>query len=109
MRARLRLLKGGRRRARLAPGLEVVPAPVLTAEPEALPPVVDTAREACWICEGTKLWESIYGAVTCGLCHPPADVRLVRRWLTARPRRAWWRGMRRVAPEKEEGDGEREG
>jgi hypothetical protein len=34
----------------------------------------------CWVCHGTRRWRSIYGAVVCARCHPPADVALVTAW-----------------------------
>jgi len=29
---------------------------------------------------GTRRWCSVYGAVVCGTCHPPADAALVVVW-----------------------------
>jgi hypothetical protein len=35
---------------------------------------------ACYTCGTTQRWRSIYGAVVCRTCHPPADVALVAIW-----------------------------
>jgi len=35
---------------------------------------------ACFACQSTRTWTSIYGAVLCGTCHPPASPHLVREW-----------------------------
>jgi|RhiMetdeSRZDD1v2_1073273.scaffolds.fasta_scaffold193463_2 hypothetical protein len=34
----------------------------------------------CPCCKGTRRWRSIYGAVVCARCHPPADAALVAGW-----------------------------
>jgi hypothetical protein len=31
----------------------------------------------CYTCGGTRRWRSIYGALLCATCHPPADAALV--------------------------------
>jgi hypothetical protein len=35
---------------------------------------------SCYACGTTRRWRSIYGAVVCARCHPPADVALVAAW-----------------------------
>jgi hypothetical protein len=35
----------------------------------------------CYTCKATRFWESIHGAVICGVCHPPANTGLVVNWL----------------------------
>ena len=35
----------------------------------------------CFTCRSTRRWLSVYGAVICGTCHPPADPSLVVRWV----------------------------
>jgi hypothetical protein len=35
---------------------------------------------ACYRCGGTRRWRSIYGALLCATCHPPADAALVAVW-----------------------------
>lgn len=35
----------------------------------------------CYRCRRFVWWESVYGVVVCGACHPPAVPELVRRWL----------------------------
>ena len=42
----------------------------------------DPANRACAACRERRFWRSIHGVVVCGLCHPPAALRLVERWLT---------------------------
>lgn len=51
---------------------------------EAAP--VQEAREniqlnPCSTCHENAWWESVYGALRCGCCHPPASFAAVRRWL----------------------------
>ncbi len=36
---------------------------------------------ACYICSGTRYWLSVYHALVCGICHPPADPSLVAEWI----------------------------
>jgi hypothetical protein len=35
---------------------------------------------ACYACGTTRRWRSVYGAVVCAQCHPPADAALVAEW-----------------------------
>jgi hypothetical protein len=35
---------------------------------------------ACYACGTTRRWRSVYGAVVCARCHPPADTALVAVW-----------------------------
>jgi hypothetical protein len=35
----------------------------------------------CFACHSTRRWVSIYMAVICPTCHPPADPALVREWI----------------------------
>ena len=35
---------------------------------------------ACYACGATRRWRSVYGAVICARCHPPADAVLVAAW-----------------------------
>jgi hypothetical protein len=35
----------------------------------------------CFACHSTRRWLSVYGAVICGECHPPASLELVERWI----------------------------
>jgi hypothetical protein len=35
----------------------------------------------CYACRSTRRWLSVYGAVICGECHPPASLGLVERWI----------------------------
>lgn len=37
--------------------------------------------EPCSICHRWAWWESIYGSIVCGFCHPPADHDLVKSWI----------------------------
>ena len=39
----------------------------------------------CFSCRSTRHWLSIYGAVACGTCHPPADTSLLVRWIKDDP------------------------
>jgi hypothetical protein len=39
-----------------------------------------TAPGVCYRCGGTRRWRSIYGALLCTRCHPPADAALVAAW-----------------------------
>jgi hypothetical protein len=58
------------------------------AESSVVSPVLplDAALEAsaaawrCHCCQGTRRWRSIYGAVVCARCHPPASPALVTGW-----------------------------
>ena len=34
----------------------------------------------CPCCKGARRWRSVYGAVVCARCHPPADAALVASW-----------------------------
>lgn len=36
---------------------------------------------ACFACQSTTRWVSIYGAVICAACHPPVDEHLVKEWI----------------------------
>ncbi len=36
---------------------------------------------ACWACGKSRFWLSIHDKLTCGVCHPPADISLVVEWL----------------------------
>ncbi len=45
----------------------------------------------CPNCGLIDWWLSIYGQVTCGICHPPADPSLVASRVTAIPTRYCWR------------------
>jgi hypothetical protein len=38
------------------------------------------SSSACYACGGTRRWRSVYGAVVCAQCHPPADAALVAAW-----------------------------
>ena len=40
----------------------------------------DTGAWRCHCCHGTRHWRSIYGAVVCARCHPPAAAPLVAAW-----------------------------
>jgi hypothetical protein len=35
---------------------------------------------ACYACGTTQRWRSVYGAVVCTECHPPAEAALVAGW-----------------------------
>lgn len=35
----------------------------------------------CFACHSTRRWLSVYGAIICGECHPPADACFVMRWI----------------------------
>ena len=35
---------------------------------------------ACYACGTTRSWRSVYGAVVCARCHPPASPTLVAAW-----------------------------
>jgi hypothetical protein len=35
----------------------------------------------CFACRSTRRWRSIYGAVICAECHPPAAPELVAEWI----------------------------
>lgn len=35
-------------------------------------------RETCYVCHRYEWWFSIYGALVCGVCHPPADNGLIK-------------------------------
>ncbi len=39
------------------------------------------ATATCYACGGTRFWVSTFGDCTCGNCHPPANPRLVDRWI----------------------------
>lgn len=39
------------------------------------------AREHPCLCGGTLFWVSKHGPIICGSCHPPADPKLVVRWI----------------------------
>jgi hypothetical protein len=39
------------------------------------------ALKPCYMCKEQNYWMSIYRAVICGTCHPPASDRIVQRWL----------------------------
>ena len=41
----------------------------------------DQRTAFCFACKGHHLWRSVYGAVVCGDCHPPAAEHLVAAWL----------------------------
>lgn len=34
----------------------------------------------CYVCGGTRRWQSIYGVTICAGCHPPGDPALVATW-----------------------------
>ena len=34
----------------------------------------------CRMCGQRKWWLSIYGVITCGVCHPPGYLKMVRAW-----------------------------
>jgi len=36
----------------------------------------------CHICRAYRWWLSIYGALVCGYCHPPASEELVKVWIS---------------------------
>jgi hypothetical protein len=40
-----------------------------------------TELKSCHICGDFAWWLSIYGALRCGTCHPPASAELVKRWI----------------------------
>ena len=35
-------------------------------------------RRPCRLCHSNTWWESIYGKLTCGTCHPPAHQKITR-------------------------------
>ncbi len=39
----------------------------------------------CFACHERRFWLSIHGVTICGLCHPPADEKLVAAWIESRP------------------------
>jgi hypothetical protein len=42
----------------------------------------EAVRETpCFTCGGGKFWVSIHGAMGCARCHPPAQEKLVTRWV----------------------------
>ena len=43
-------------------------------------PAVPLAPETCYTCGTTRRWRSVYGAVVCARCHPPAEAALVAGW-----------------------------
>jgi hypothetical protein len=47
---------------------------------ETAPPARELPTGRCYACKGWLFWVSIYGAVRCAACHPPANPSLVRRW-----------------------------
>jgi hypothetical protein len=44
-----------------------------------IPPISrwPNSSSACYACGTTRRWRSVYGAVVCARCHPPADAALV--------------------------------
>jgi hypothetical protein len=42
----------------------------------------DLRKKGCDTCGSSQAWESTEGAITCGVCHPPASPELVKRWVT---------------------------
>ena len=66
------------------------PAPTSTEQrPGQTPELPQAARQstpswerpgACYACGTTRRWRSVYGAVVCAECHPPADAALVAAW-----------------------------
>ncbi len=46
-----------------------------------LTPYQEVAGPVCPACHERAFWESVYGALRCGVCSPPASVSLVSRWL----------------------------
>ncbi len=43
------------------------------------PPV--SHRVVCYSCRSRRFWQSVHGAIVCGVCHYPASPDLVARWL----------------------------
>lgn len=35
----------------------------------------------CYTCKGRRFWVSIYDVIICGACHPPAQEKIVKRWI----------------------------
>jgi hypothetical protein len=65
--------------------LRAMPLPIsdarqtLQPDTQAMPYRAGTPG-TCYACGGTRRWRSVYGAVVCARCHPPADVALVAGW-----------------------------
>ena len=41
----------------------------------------DSRRVVCLACRSRRFWQSIHGAIVCGLCHAPGSPDLVARWI----------------------------
>ncbi len=39
------------------------------------------SRVACFSCKSSVFWQSIHGAIVCGVCHAPGSDALVERWM----------------------------
>ena len=37
----------------------------------------------CHSCRACHFWVSVYGVTICAVCHPPADPRLIAKWITS--------------------------
>lgn len=35
----------------------------------------------CTVCHSPRLWISFHNVIVCAICHPPADRRLIRKWI----------------------------
>ena len=42
-----------------------------------------SSQIVCYSCRSRRFWRSIYGPVTCAVCHPPAAEHLVQEWIEA--------------------------
>jgi hypothetical protein len=57
------------------------PPPAVDAHAAYIPPGSPACLlDTCYACGTTRRWRSIYGAVVCARCHPPAHVTLVAGW-----------------------------
>ena len=41
----------------------------------------DAHRLVCHACRSRRFWQSVHGAIVCGLCHAPGSPDLVARWI----------------------------
>jgi hypothetical protein len=61
-------------------------ATLTSMKPEVLAVLREAADENllatvhCYACRGDRFWKSVYVAIDCATCHPPADTRLVAVW-----------------------------
>jgi len=54
-------------------------------QPGMEPVLIERLQSKCHCCHQYNWWESIYGAVACGVCHPPVKEDLVKKWYTVQP------------------------